>query len=68
MQCNQSPEEPRSTLNVEEVAADLDVCSETVRRLCRRGLLQRVMGIREIRIPRQAYQDFLANKFQRKAV
>lgn len=57
------PSASKNILLVPEIAADLNVCEETVRRLTKRGLLTRVIGVRHIKVTREAYEDFLRNRF-----
>lgn len=45
--------------NPKEAAAFLNVSVPTVRRLLDRGLLEKSLGIRHIRIPRQSLESYL---------
>ena len=57
------PPASKNILLVRDIATDLGVCDETVRRLTKRGLIRRVIGVRHVLITKEAYQDFLNNRF-----
>ena len=48
-------------LTVREVAERLKVAEKTVYRLCDRGLLRRIPGLRVIRIPRSSLDKFIVS-------
>lgn len=52
---------PLDTITFQEIAAELRVDASTVRRAARRGALQTIRIGRQERVPRTAYEAFIAN-------